>query len=78
MQLILKKNSISFADFRKSCTFASLFRTMEAFGRLAQLVQSICLTSRGSAVRIRQRPQKDRKLKAPSQREVSFLRNSGV
>ncbi len=30
-------------------------------GRLAQLVQSICLTSRGSAVRIRQRPHtKDR------------------
>ena len=28
------------------------------FGRLAQLVQSICLTSRGSAVRIRQRPPK--------------------
>ncbi len=27
-----------------------------SFGRLAQLVQSICLTSRGSAVRIRQRP----------------------
>ena len=27
-------------------------------GRLAQLVQSICLTSRGSAVRIRQRPHK--------------------
>ena len=25
-------------------------------GRLSQLVQSICLTSRGSAVRIRQRP----------------------
>ena len=30
----------------------------ESFGRLAQLVQSICLTSRGSAVRIRQRPLK--------------------
>ena len=29
-------------------------------GRLAQLVQSICLTSRGSAVRIRQRPQKSK------------------
>ena len=29
-------------------------------GRLAQLVQSICLTSRGSAVRIRQRPHKKR------------------
>ena len=28
----------------------------EVYGRLAQLVQSICLTSRGSAVRIRQRP----------------------
>ena len=27
-----------------------------SFGRLAQLVQSICLTSRGSAVRIRQLP----------------------
>ena len=27
-----------------------------ARGRLAQLVQSVCLTSRGSAVRIRQRP----------------------
>ena len=32
------------------------------FGRLAQLVQSICLTSRGSAVRIRQRPPKFWKL----------------
>ena len=30
----------------------------ENLGRLAQLVQSICLTSRGSAVRIRQRPHK--------------------
>ncbi len=29
-------------------------------GRLAQLVQSICLTSRGSAVRIRQRPLKEK------------------
>jgi adenylosuccinate lyase len=32
----------------------------EVYGRLAQLVQSICLTSRGSAVRIRQRPHKKR------------------
>ena len=48
--------SFFFADIRKSRTFAPLFRTMKAFGRLAQLVQSICLTSRGSAVRIRQRP----------------------
>ena len=30
----------------------------DLFGRLAQLVQSICLTSRGSAVRIRQRPRR--------------------
>ena len=34
-------------------TFASL---LKGKGRLAQLVQSVCLTSRGSAVRIRQRP----------------------
>ena len=33
----------------------SVFR--KDLGRLAQLVQSVCLTSRGSAVRIRQRPQ---------------------
>ena len=44
-----------FGGFKKSRTFASLFET-EVYGRLAQLVQSICLTSRGSAVRIRQRP----------------------
>ena len=29
---------------------------LSVLGRLAQLVQSVCLTSRGSAVRIRQRP----------------------
>ena len=32
-------------------------------GRLAQLVQSVCLTSRGSAVRIRQRPRNFRDTK---------------
>ena len=37
-------------------TFNLIFKTHNSFGRLAQLVQSICLTSRGSAVRIRQRP----------------------
>ena len=36
-------------------TFLSLF-PFKKWGRLAQLVQSVCLTSRGSAVRIRQRP----------------------
>ncbi len=44
-------------------TFASL---LKSFGRLAQLVQSICLTSRGSAVRIRQRPRNKEK-------RVSFI-----
>ena len=34
------------------------FQCKVSKGRLAQLVQSICLTSRGSAVRIRQRPRK--------------------
>ena len=38
-------------------TEGSYFSCRMLFGRLAQLVQSICLTSRGSAVRIRQRPQ---------------------
>ncbi len=35
--------------------FATLFRGRD-LGRLAQLVQSVCLTSRGSGVRIPQRP----------------------
>ena len=39
-----------------------LQRFWERDGRLAQLVQSICLTSRGSAVRIRQRPPKNEAL----------------
>ena len=34
--------------------FSSIFAL--PFGRIAQLVQSICLTSRGSAVRTRVRP----------------------
>ena len=46
---------IKFAVIGNSRIFATLLK-QEAIGRLAQLVQSICLTSRGSAVRIRQRP----------------------
>ena len=58
----------------KSYTFAPLLRTTKAFGRLAQLVQSICLTSRGSAVRIRQRPQKNLKPSLLSTRSYPFGR----
>ena len=47
--------SQKFAGYKFSCTFATAIEN-ETIGRLAQLVQSICLTSRGSAVRIRQRP----------------------
>ena len=36
----------------------SIFLPPQTRGSLAQLVQSICLTSRGSAVRIRQLPQR--------------------
>ena len=49
-----------FAEFKKCRTLCIAFET-EVYGRLAQLVQSICLTSRGSAVRIRQRPHKKTK-----------------
>ena len=51
LQKIISEN---FAVSKISPTFAS---QKQKRGRLAQLVQSICLTSRGSAVRIRQRPQ---------------------
>ena len=41
----------SFGSLKISRTFASLLKR-KCNGRLAQLVQSVCLTSRGSAVRI--------------------------
>ena len=51
--LQIQKNRRTFAT-QSGKTIAQKQR----IGRLAQLVQSICLTSRGSAVRIRQRPRK--------------------
>ena len=54
-QFFLKKITKTLANSKIMPTFASL-STANLIGRLAQLVQSICLTSRGSAVRIRQRP----------------------
>ena len=45
--------------FGKKPYLCIAFETRD-IGRLAQLVQSICLTSRGSAVRIRQRPPKSK------------------
>ncbi len=53
---INKKSRIFAAPFRGEAFYLYLMKEMK--GRLAQLVQSICLTSRGSAVRIRQRPRK--------------------
>ena len=67
--LFLKKNRPKICRFKKSAYLCTRNRetnneqnknnkfTESKRGRLAQLVQSICLTSRGSAVRIRQRPQ---------------------
>ena len=44
--------------------FASQSRTKASqIGRLAQLVQSVCLTSRGSGVRIPQRPHSKKRLR---------------
>ena len=63
-----KKIPQMFAELKKVRTFATAnekqtqakLKSLNVFQcekrRLAQLVQSICLTSRGSAVRIRQRP----------------------
>ena len=53
----LSKIAQRFADNKNLLTFAP---PKQQSGSLAQLVQSICLTSRGSAVRIRQLPQKNR------------------
>ena len=51
-----KKIHQSFAEFKNCTTFAS---AIKQYGRLAQLVQSIWFTPRGSGVRIPQRPQKE-------------------
>ena len=48
-----KKIHQSFAEFKNCTTFAS---AIKQYGRLAQLVQSIWFTPRGSGVRIPQRP----------------------
>ena len=55
----LKNNTWNVCRIQKMPYLCIAFET-EVYGRLAQLVQSICLTSRGSAVRIRQRPHKKR------------------
>ncbi|MDD6125142.1 MAG: hypothetical protein PUB56_02630, partial [Paraprevotella sp.] len=64
MKFFEKKRGRCFAGFIKLPTFAIAKRKQalpseaespKENGRLAQLVQSVCLTSRGSAVRIRQR-----------------------
>ncbi len=56
----MRKIKQIFCQFEKTMYLCNAFtesRYINKQGRLAQLVQSICLTSRGSAVRIRQRPQ---------------------
>ena len=58
-RLFLKKSSRKVCKFGKKPYLCIAFETRD-IGRLAQLVQSICLTSRGSAVRIRQRPPKSK------------------
>ena len=51
----MKKEMETFGHSKK---YAYLCIAFENEGRLAQLVQSVCLTSRGSGVRIPQRPHK--------------------
>ena len=70
LHIFEKKRSQRFANMPNRPTFANAKRkqglpseaehSRKHIGRLAQLVQSVCLTSRGSAVRIRQRPQEIR------------------
>ena len=55
----MKNSSRKVCKFGKKPYLCIAFETRD-IGRLAQLVQSICLTSRGSAVRIRQRPPKSK------------------
>ena len=52
-----KKSKKNFAILKNRCTFAYPNETDGSLGSLAQLVQSVCLTSRGSGVRLPQLPQ---------------------
>ena len=65
-EVFLKKAAKTFGGLNKIPYLCTRFKELsitttkvmtKAIGRLAQLVQSICLTSRGSGVRIPQRPQ---------------------
>ena len=69
---IFSKNILkSFAGLKNCCNFANANEKQR--GRLAQLVQSICLTSRGSAVRIRQRPPQENRLEIIDYQSVIFF-----
>ena len=59
----LTKNAQKFWRFKKLSYLCIAFSEN---GRLAQLVQSVCLTSRGSGVRIPQRPQNKKTQFSPS------------
>ncbi len=54
----IKKNRKNACHFKNNAYLCNAFSDEPIIGRLAQLVQSICLTSRGSGVRIPQRPPK--------------------
>ena len=58
LQFFPKKSKKNFAILKNRCTFAYPNETDGSLGSLAQLVQSVCLTSRGSGVRLPQLPQK--------------------
>ena len=55
----IKKNRKNACHFKNNAYLCNAFSDEPIIGRLAQLVQSICLTSRGSGVRIPQRPPKN-------------------
>ena len=61
-----KKTGKHLEGQEKTCNFALAFAKQAAKGRLAQLVQSVCLTSRGSGVRIPQRPREKRSQPPPT------------
>ncbi len=56
--IFIQKKLTEICSFKINAYLCTRFQEQKVSrnGRLAQLVQSICLTSRGSAVRIRQRP----------------------
>ncbi len=73
----LEKSQKKFGVCKNCCTFVIPSKQQGLLGSLAQLVQSVCLTSRGSGVRLPQLPQNENQA-LTVHRRCLFRMSSGI